>query len=280
LSFTKINSSLFGLINHKIGAGYGVEIIKDFSEYYKETEDNIIQNILNSPFIHADETTVNILGENQYVWIFTTDRYVTFKFSKTRDAITAKDFLKDYKGVLISDFYAGYDSIDCTQQKCWVHLIRDLNNDLWSNPFDKEYEQFVNEIRNLIVPIIQATNIHGFKTRFLAKFQICVDIFFDKVIEGKIYKSELCILYQKRFKRYKASLFTFIHNDGIKWHNNAAENGIRHICVQRKISGSFSGNQFPHYLRMVSILQTCKLQNKSFLKFLLSKEKDIDSFVK
>ena len=100
-----------------------------------------------------------------------------------------------------------------------------------------------------------------------------------QVIDEKLYNSELCILYQKRFKRYRTSLFTFIHNDGVKWHNNAAENGIRHICVQRKISGSFSSNQFPHYLRMVSIFQTCKLQNKSFFNFLLSKEINIDNFV-
>ena len=46
-------------------------------------------------------------------------------------------------------------------------------------------------------------------------------------------------LYQKRFERYKDSLFIFISNDEIKWHNNTAENGIRHNCVQRKISGSF-----------------------------------------
>jgi hypothetical protein len=85
-------------------------------------------------------------------------------------------------------------------------------------------------------------------------------------------------LYQKLFERYKDSLFVFISNDEIKWHNNTAENGIRHICVQRKISGSFGDNQFPHYLRLVSIMQTCKFQNKSFLKFLLLKEKDIDNF--
>ncbi|MFV8328462.1 IS66 family transposase [Flavobacterium sp. ZS1P14] len=279
LSFTKINSILSCLINDSIGHAYGVQIIKDFSEYYKDTEEKIIQNILSSSFIHADETTVSILGENQYVWIFTTDKYVTFKLSKNRDAITTIDFLKDFKGVLISDFYAGYDSIDCMQQKCWVHLIRDLNNDLWSNPFDKEYELFVNEVRNLIVPIIQSVNIHGYKTKYLSKFQVLVDKFYDKMIDKKSYNSELSILYQKRFKRYRTSLFTFIHNDGVKWHNNAAENGIRHICIQRKISGSFGNNQFPHYLRMVSIFQTCKLQNKSFFKFLLSKEIDIDYFV-
>lgn len=65
-------------------------------------------------------------------------------------------------------------------------------------------------------------------------------------------------LYQKRFERYKDSLFVFISNDEINWHNNPAENGVIHICVQRKISGSFGGNQFPHFLRLVSIMQISK----------------------
>jgi hypothetical protein len=35
-------------------------------------------------------------------------------------------------------------------------------------------------------------------------------------------------------------LFAFIENDGIPWHNNAAERALRHLAVQRKISGVFS----------------------------------------
>lgn len=278
LPFAKINSAILGIINDKVGPAYGCQFIQDFSSLYEETEHNIIKNILKSPSIHVDETTVNIRGENQYVWVFATDKYITFKFSKTRDAIIVKDFLREYQGVLISDFFAGYDAVECTQQKCWVHFIRDLNNNLWSNPFDKEYEVFVCEIRNLVIPIFQACHQHGLKWRFLAKFQKSVDKFYKEKAEAKAYKSELCILFQKRLNRYRASLFTFIKSDGISWHNNAAENGIRHICVQRKISGSFGENQFPHYLRMVSIMQTCKLQGKSFFKFLLSKEKEVGAF--
>jgi hypothetical protein len=46
------------------------------------------------------------------------------------------EFLKDYKGILISDFYSAYDSLNCIHQKCLVHLIRDMNDDLWKSPFD------------------------------------------------------------------------------------------------------------------------------------------------
>src|SRR5438094_463017 len=79
----------------------------------------------------------------QYVWTFTTDKYVIFQLSKTRESTIAHEFLKNYDGILISDFYSGYDAITCRQQKCWVHLIRDLNDDLWKYPFDSEYETFV-----------------------------------------------------------------------------------------------------------------------------------------
>jgi hypothetical protein len=49
-----------------------------------------------------------------------------------------QELLNGYQGVLVSDFYGGYDAIRCRQQECLVHLIRDLNDDLWRNPFNTE----------------------------------------------------------------------------------------------------------------------------------------------
>lgn len=278
LPYEKIIETISEIIGDEASWGYTHTFIKEFSEYHIETEKNIIKRLLASPTIHADETPINIRGTTQYAWVFTNGKYVVFKLSENREAQTAHEFLKDYNGVLISDFFAGYDNIDCPQQKCWVHLIRDLNNDLWSNPFDKEYECFVSEIRHLIVPIIQTTHKHGLKKRFLSKYSKEIDKFYKNHIDDKGYKSELCNLYQKRFIRYRKSLFTFIEYDSVNWHNNAAELGIRHICKQKTISGFFHESLTPHYLRLVGIFQTCRFQNKSFLKFLLSKEKDIDDF--
>jgi hypothetical protein len=57
-----------------------------------------------------------------------------------------------------------------------------------------------------------------------------------------------------------------------------AERAIRQLAVQRKISGSFFKRVAPQYLLLLAIAQTCRFQGKSFLKFLLSKEKDVDQF--
>ena len=56
------------------------------------------------------------------------------------------------------------------------------------------------------------------------------------------------------------------------------ERAIRHLAVQRKISGSFFKRVAPHYLRLLAINQTCRFQEKSFLRFLLSAKKDVDQF--
>ena len=57
-----------------------------------------------------------------------------------------------------------------------------------------------------------------------------------------------------------------------------AERAIRQLAIQRKISRTFYKNVAPQYLLLLAIAQTCRFQGKSFLKFLLTKERDVDEF--
>jgi Transposase IS66 family len=69
-----------------------------------------------------------------------------------------------------------------------------------------------------------------------------------------------------------------LSEDEIPWNNNAAERALRHLAVQRKISGDFSEKGARRYLRLLAIAQTCRFQNKSFLGFLLSGLKNVDQY--
>ena len=231
-----------------------------------------------SDFVHVDETKINIQGVDHYVWVFTDGKHVVFRMTETREADIVREVLAGYQGVLVSDFYPGYDSMPCRQQKCLVHLIRDINDDLWKAPFDKELEAFAVEVQALLVPILEAVDRYGLKARHLRKFLKDVERFYDKHIIGREYTSEPVRTFQKRFDRYRESLFTFLTQDGIPWENNMAERAIRQLAVQRKISDSFFKRVAPQYLLLLAISQTCRFQGKSFLKFLLSKETDLDSF--
>jgi predicted RecB family nuclease len=272
---TQVMEHLFGV---GLSAGTVMRFLKYLAGYYAPTEAAIHQALLRSSFVHVDETKISIQGVDHYVWVFTDGTHVVFRMTETREADVVREVLAGYQGVLVSDFYPGYDSMPCRQQKCLVHLIRDINDDLWKAPFDRELEAFAVEVQSLLVPILEAVNRYGLKAWHLRRFNRDVERFYQKNVAGREYSSEAAETYRKRFDRYRESLFTFLGQDGIPWNNNMAERAIRQLAVQRKISGRFYKRAVPQYLRLLAISQTCRFQAKSFLKFLLSKETDVDSY--
>jgi hypothetical protein len=255
-----------------------VNFVESFAQQYRRTESLLIKRLHESPFIHVDETQLSIQGVDHYVWVFTDGLHVVFRLTETRETTAISELLQGYQGVLVSDFYAGYDALECRQEKCWVHLIRDLNEDLWKFPFDEELQQFVSAVKDLIVPIIETIDRWGLKAKRLRRFKKHVARFYTTQIEGIEYALEVTRKYQKRFVRYRESLFRFLDEDSIPWNNNTAERAIRHLAVQRKISGMLFRRGAVDYLVLLGVAQTCRFQGKSFLKFLLSKETDVDRF--
>ncbi len=86
----------------------------------------------------------------------------------------------------MSDFYAAYDSMNCPQQKCLIHLIRDLNEDLGKQRFDKELEEIVRAFSSVLQPIVETIDRFGLKTRFLRKHKRAVEQFFLRLANGII----------------------------------------------------------------------------------------------
>jgi hypothetical protein len=210
--------------------------------------------------------------------VLTNGSEVIFRLSPTRETGLIQVLIRGYQGTLVSDFYGGYDAVPCRQQKCLVHLIRDLNEDLWKHPYNDDYNQFTMAVHDLLVPMLDDVHRFGLKVFHLKKHKCRVDRFYREYIDGHSSFEEPVAKYKKRFDRYRESLFTFLEHDGVPWNNNAAERAIRHLAVQRKISGAFSIVGANRYLRLLAIAQTCRFQEKSFLGFLLSGLKDVDAF--
>ena len=266
------------LFNEHISSTTVSDVVASLAREYADAEQLLESQILKAPVIHADETKVNIRGISHYAWVLTDGKHVVFKLSESREMATIQPLLDNYGGVLVSDFYGGYDSVSCRQQKCLVHLIRDLNDDLWKNPFNEDYEAFVVAVRDLLVPIFADVDRYGLKWRYLKKHTKAVDRFYNAVVEGPKSGWELVERYKKRFARYRESLFLFLTDNGIPWNNNMAERALRHLVVQMKISGCFVGSGAADYLRLLGICQTCRFQDKPFLQFLLSGKTSVDDF--
>ena len=164
----------------------------------------------------------------------------------------------------------------CRQQKCLIHFIRDLNDDLYKNPFDYSLKELVIKFGNLINNIITTVNKKGLKRKYLLKHVKDIDKFYHWLIQLKS-DSELFKKYLKRFLKNRKKLFLFLEEDGIPWNNNNAEHGIKHFAAYRKVvDGLFSINNIDEYLILLSIFQTCQYRNIEFLNFLRNKEINLD----
>lgn len=246
--------------------------------FYTKTYDSLREKIRLARVIYADETPMPIREGKGYVWAFVTLEEVFYLYSDTREGIVAKQLLDGFDGVLVSDFYAAYDSLPCRQQKCLIHLIRDLNDDLFKNPFDEELKELTKRLTQVLVPIVAAIDKFGLKKRHLGKFRKPTEEFISSIAEWSLV-SEIAKGYQQRITKYHDKLFEFLKHDGVAWSNNNAEHAIKRFAMLRRVIGNVStGNGVQEYLILLSICETLRRKNLSFLRFLLSQSVDLDQF--
>jgi predicted RecB family nuclease len=290
--------NLADLFGYSISRGKVSEFRKRLAEYYRPTYLAILEKLKNGPLVHADETKasmrpargnrrdpadakVGVRGRstNGFVWAFANPESVVYVFTPTRDGKIVRENLAGFKGVLVSDFYTAYDSLDCPQQKCLIHLVRDFNDDLFSHPFDEELKRLARDFTVLLQAVVETIDRFGLKRLHLAKHQKEVDRFFSRLSQAT-YRSEVAAYYQQRLTKYKDKLFTFLSHDGIPWNNNNGENAIKRFAALRKVLGTaFTEDGIKDYMVLLSLAQTLRYRGGSFWRFLLSRETDLDAFL-
>ena len=230
--------------------------------------------------VHADETHVNLQKGKGYVWVLTNLEDVAYMYRPSREADFLQDLLRDFKGVLVSDFYTGYDSLPCEQQKCLVHLIRDINGDLMGNPYDEEFKALAGGVR-------QAAAVHRRHDR-----QVRAEEAAPAQAQGRgrpllprpggprlplrVGRGLPEAAPQERGQA--------LHLPGPRrrpleqQQRRARDQGVR-LLPPRSTDGQMSEEGLSDYLVLLSVYQTCKYRGVSFLKFLLSREEDVEAYL-
>jgi predicted RecB family nuclease len=250
----------------------------DAAENYKGTFNALVNRLCSGRLLHVDETKVNLRDKDGFVWVFANMEDVAYVYSDTRDGDLVQTMLKDFAGVLVSDFYTAYDSIQCPQQKCLIHLIRDLNDDVLRHPYDDDLKQIALSFAFLLKPMIATIDRYGLKRRFLKKYLVSVERFYRQISESKL-QSDTAVKVKDRLEKNRDKLFTFLSYDGVPWNNNNAEHAVKPFAELRQtIGGVTTEKGLRDYLVLLSLCQTCRYIGLDFLDFLCSGEKDLHAF--
>ena len=266
-------SQLFDLSINKSAV---MKIKSEMAEKYSSTYQSIIKQISTGNLIHADETKGVVLGGGHYVWVFANMSTVAYVYSESRESSILEDLLDGFKGVLVSDFYAAYDTVPCPQQKCLIHLMRDINEDLIKNPFDEELKGIAGRFGELLREIIETVDRYGLKARHLGKHRSSAEGFIEHVAKMNC-TTDVGHALQKRIEKNKDKLFTFLLYDGVPWNNNNAEHAVRAFTRLRNVINTSSPKGTRDYATLLSIQQTLQYRGRKFLEFMLSGETEISS---
>ena len=279
-SFADVALSINDIFGYAYSCKVGERAQTRLADLYRVTADEMLNLLTSGMLIHADETKISIKGGRiGYVWAFTGTEIVVYLYHPTREGTFLKDTIGDFAGVLVSDFYSAYDSVTCHQQKCHLHLMRDINDDLLHHPFDEELKELARRYTLTLKPMVETIDKHGLKTKFLSKHKRNAEAFLDWIAKREVI-SEVAQGYKSRIEKYGERLFTFLDYDGVPWNNNNAENALKLVASRRRLFGtSVSEAGLKDYLVFLSIYQTLRRKGISLLRFLLSGETDLEKFV-
>lgn len=268
---------------------YQLRATEILEKYYARLKYHLINN--HAKVICADETTQKLVKEKKtgYVWVYLTSFYdnpiYIYEAAFDRKAENAINFLKDYKGYLLTDAYAGYSLVpNIINCYCWVHarrnfmdIIKALNDKQKAVSKSKKMVDMIDELLHLekeyrddLLPPNIIKNKRNC-TEYLSKLSN-IKTYLEKIDASP--SSPLGKARDYMLKRWDG--FTNYLNDGhIEMTNNISERAVKPFVIARKnFLFSFTKNGADSSAIYFSIQQTARANGfdpGEFTEMLLTK---------
>jgi len=241
------------------------------SNLLKSVYKNIGYRARDSDVIYADETGWRVYGTSYWLWCLANKSLAYYDICRTRGSSAIEKMIgKTFKGILASDFWGAYNSIDAfAKQKCLVHLLRELVKTTLVNS-QPQWFAFSKKLKRLIRDAIRLIeNVKELDSKVFEKRKKRIHTRLKNLIAIE-YEDKECKRLVKRLRRHQNEVFTFLDQPEVDWHNNHVEKQLRPAVVARKNSG---GNQSDRGAEtqaiMMSIFFTLHLRGKNEIKTVL-----------
>ncbi len=234
-------------------------MIRCSEDYLSIMYDILHKKLYNYHLLHADETPVRVskdgrpAGSKSYMWVYRGEdsdeknQIVLYDYQKTRKLDHPREFLKDFKGIVVTDGYQVYHSIDKERQDltvagCWVHSKRKFSEINKAFGRGSKRETMSHEAEDRISKMFaidksfDGLSIKEREKRRQSELKPLVDDFFTwakETYSKTANKSALgqALSYCINQEQY---LRVFLDNGNVPMDNNAAERAIRPFTVGRK----------------------------------------------
>jgi transposase len=266
LTLEKIQKLLADQYQLDLSTGQLSELLRRSAQKLETSYEDLVRSLDDQPYLHADETGWRIEGDNAWLWSFSNADVSVYTIEKSRGQKVVDEVLGEtFGGVLCSDFYGAYNTIDCAKQKCWAHLLRDVHELREKYPKNLEVRYFASRLKSFFRRSVQLREDRKAGETITSRLKRLHTDTYHFMVQ-RFRHSDLKIL-AKRLIKYRDELYTFVE-PGLEPTNNLAEREIRPAVLMRKTSyGNRSDDGAKNQAILMSMLRTCRKRNQPFIPF-------------
>jgi DivIVA protein./Transposase IS66 family. len=277
-----VAATLQDLLGVDISVGSVQKAWEEAADAVAEPYTELEQALPNEPVLNSDETGSRTNGEKRWVWVLCAPWFVFFYIASSRGVEVLMQLLgKAFAGILCSDRCPTYLSYHRgLAQFCWAHLQRTLKG-------IGEYAATPDAVHFARDMLAAVGRLFALWYRFRGEAGPDQNLLTrGELIQQSIpIQKQICRLAEKyldsqdREVRNFASavyghwdkLFTFLEHEGVEPTNNFSERVLRLFVLIRKITyGNRSAKGEIALARLLTVIQTCKLQQRPLLAYLLT----------
>jgi transposase len=228
----RLFSDLFGFV---ISEGGLNALFRRAKPHFDRQVADILARLRKSRVVYSDETSVRVDGVNWWNWVFQNDDIVLHVIRRTRARKVVEDVLDGHRPALwVSDLYGPQQGHADAWQICLSHQLRDCQYAIEAG--DKV---FAPRMKRLLLRafVIARRRQHLAPTTcrcYRSRLNRDLDAALARTVQHKDGRR-----LQKRYRKHRASLFTFLDHPEIAADNNSSERCLRPTATYRKVTGGF-----------------------------------------
>src|SRR5437660_844524 len=277
-----VRATLQDLLGVDISVGSVQKAWEETSDAVEAPYAELEESLPTEPVLNSDETGSRTNGEKRWVWVLCSSWFVFYHIASSRGVEVLVELLGEaFAGILCSDRCPTYLSYHRgLAQFCWAHLQRTLKGiaEFASTEDAVHFARgMLSAVERLFGLWYQFRGEAGPGERLLTG---------SELIQQSIpIQKKICRLAEKfldsddrevrnlayAFFVHWDKLFTFIEQQGVEPTNNVSERAMRLFVLIRKITyGNRSARGEVALARLLTVTQTCKLQERPLFSYLLT----------
>src|SRR3954449_11469599 len=190
----------------------------------------------------SDETTVRVGGRTHWNWVFRNDEVVIHVIRPTRGRAVVDEVLGGYRPeIRVSDLHGAQRGHADLWQVRLAHQLRDLRHAV-----EADDAVFAPRLKALLLrAVVLARRRHALKASTRLEYRRRLEQELTAILALQPSNRHGQRL-QKRYRKVRNGLFTFLTHPAVPPDNNGSERELRPMATYRKVTGGFRSDWGPH----------------------------------